>query len=1065
MTLLNFPANPALVNNIYVGPNGVRYIFDGVKWVGQSAGGGGISTELVNGVHNVAITPSGTIEFPYFTFPASDGANGQVLKTNGSGVLSWTSDSTTTYRLYNTNLTYPAQHYTLEVYTNGVVVLPDRSIINGSTLRGIYGTGDANFTGITIGPNAGHQEESWVWVDKDGAHVGTRYSGGISAAKQWDFDNSGDLIIPDGGHIKHQDGSPYSAAATNTGNFTFIGSNIEMPDSARLNSGGIGNDGASDFGTDVSYESGDDANPIVSSEIFMGSGYGEFRSIYNKVGATESGLTYGGVEGFNYASYGDVNFSGMVSQTPNIDSMYTVGINGDDQIVIGFTQNGQTSVSDDWSVTVGTLNTGYTVSGMFADTAKTVMSGGTGNNSSIKLIDNEISLSVRDRKLIITSPIQLPTPDDIHIYAEDDDLGVTVGNSDMGSYVTVNGLNNNQTVEIVTQTGGRNPNNSQWYNILANVTAGTPESSYNSTVLYDSQGNVYTIGGYQDVNNNNSTDNLYQKFDSQGNRLWKKTWSLDGIFCGTFNQSARMVLAGNYGYTEDTIFWTSYSPNGSSYVGRMDTDGRFNDGAGNPTRPIRIDNYNTYVSDLEPTTDGYVYVAGHTNDNGSNYPFIAKLDLNSSSQSVTNAKRISYPDTMDTNDNYNMFKTIAQDATFDGLFTAGFYRNVQSLYYDAIFSAWRDYGSGPEHIASYQVGANDSTLYDIILETIAVNNNAAYAVANYNNAAAVIKVTQTGPNTYRQQWQTKIGGGSHSVVGTGLAFDSDNNVYLMLDGQGEGIELTKIRNSDGTVLWSRLITSGFMNDGIRFDNTPTRTTSNDIQIRGNLAVLTGYTYDKSERSGCFTIQYNIVTHPVGTYGDFTISNIDLGYASDDLSITPLDVFVEDFTLEASNEAMISTVVTATEGWESTHWDIVSNQEVIDSIPLVTNTWTYGTDGSLTLPSAGKIINNNNIWTFSNVGDLAVPGQIKNGLGHRAVWSNEVPRDVSDLTDNQMLLGMSSSTIDINIDGGGAYATYEGTLVRADGGFSSVRWGINSVIYDGGSGAGGTYTNSLNGGGA
>jgi hypothetical protein len=122
MTLLNFPSDPASVNNIYVGPNGVRYIFDGVKWVGQSAGGGGISTELVNGENTVSIDPTGLVQFPYFAFPASDGSDGQVLKTNGSGVLSWTSDSTTTYRLYNTNLTNSAQHYTLEVDTNGVVV-------------------------------------------------------------------------------------------------------------------------------------------------------------------------------------------------------------------------------------------------------------------------------------------------------------------------------------------------------------------------------------------------------------------------------------------------------------------------------------------------------------------------------------------------------------------------------------------------------------------------------------------------------------------------------------------------------------------------------------------------------------------------------------------------------------------------------------------------------------------------------------------------------------------------------------------------------------------------------
>jgi len=106
------------------------------------------------------------------------------------------------------------------------------------------------------------------------------------------------------------------------------------------------------------------------------------------------------------------------------------------------------------------------------------------------------------------------------------------------------------------------------------------------------------------------------------------------------------------------------------------------------------------------------------------------------------------------------------------------------------------------------------------------------------------------------------------------------------------------------------------------------------------------------------------------------------------------------------------------------------------------------------------------WTFDIDGDLKVPQEIRNPQGHRAIWSNEVPRDISDLTDNSMLLGMSSSTLDINIDGGGAYATYEGTLVRADGGFSGTRWGVNTTVFDGGSGAASAgYTMTLNGGGA
>jgi len=166
----------------------------------------------------------------------------------------------------------------------------------------------------------------------------------------WTFGTDGGLTLPAGGAITSPDCN--FSFNKDTGNFALptLGTVIS---SEGL---GVGNTG--------------------NSEVYMGSGFGEFRSIYNNNSGTESGLTYSGVEGFNYAQYGDVNFSGIVSQTPNIDSMYTVGLNQDGQIVIGFTQNGQTQASTDWSVTVGTLNTDMTVNGLFANTATTVIGSG-----------------------------------------------------------------------------------------------------------------------------------------------------------------------------------------------------------------------------------------------------------------------------------------------------------------------------------------------------------------------------------------------------------------------------------------------------------------------------------------------------------------------------------------------------------------------------------------------------------------------------------------------------------------------------------------------------------------
>jgi Major tropism determinant N-terminal domain len=111
------------------------------------------------------------------------------------------------------------------------------------------------------------------------------------------------------------------------------------------------------------------------------------------------------------------------------------------------------------------------------------------------------------------------------------------------------------------------------------------------------------------------------------------------------------------------------------------------------------------------------------------------------------------------------------------------------------------------------------------------------------------------------------------------------------------------------------------------------------------------------------------------------------------------------------------------------------------------------------------------FTFDVLGNLHVPGDVlvssvgefKNSAGIRAAYLNEVPRDISDLTDNMSLLPIDQQPAEINIDGGHALAFFAIPL-SADGGGSAGRFGPNSIVFDGG-GASGTYTNTLNGGGA
>ena len=127
----------------------------------------------------------------------------------GNGFTLNSSNQVTTSSLYNTNLTQPTQHYALRVDTNGVVILPDQSIINGSTLRAVAGS----YAGLTTDDG----ENSWMWVDSTGAYIATQYNESGNS-HQWTFDNTGNLTLPsDGG----------AGAASVTINFAGVGYTTE----------------------------------------------------------------------------------------------------------------------------------------------------------------------------------------------------------------------------------------------------------------------------------------------------------------------------------------------------------------------------------------------------------------------------------------------------------------------------------------------------------------------------------------------------------------------------------------------------------------------------------------------------------------------------------------------------------------------------------------------------------------------------------------------------------------------------------------------------------------------
>lgn len=163
-----------------------------------------------------------------------------------------------------------------------------------------------------------------------------------------------------------------------TGNYTFSGDYLLMPDAARLNSGGIGVTNSAEFGTIVGYSG---PGVIDSSNIYMSAGTGEARIMVDASGA---GLTYFGVE--------NPGFAGMVSMDPNVTSQYAIGASGNSNIIIGATQPGGTITTTNYRAGIGVLNDDGMVNGLYADTTSVLLSAGSSGNAhhSISLGGNQI---------------------------------------------------------------------------------------------------------------------------------------------------------------------------------------------------------------------------------------------------------------------------------------------------------------------------------------------------------------------------------------------------------------------------------------------------------------------------------------------------------------------------------------------------------------------------------------------------------------------------------------------------------------------------------------------------
>ena len=148
MAILNFP-NTGLVANVtqYTGDNGTTYLWDGIKWVGRTAGGAAGTNSIQNSSYTVQVDVVGNLVTPSFTLPNSAGTTGQVLKWPSSGTtLAWSADNNSGGGGSGDRLTNG--DYQVVLGSSGNITIPKNKEITlpASTDEDRYG-GDISITG------------------------------------------------------------------------------------------------------------------------------------------------------------------------------------------------------------------------------------------------------------------------------------------------------------------------------------------------------------------------------------------------------------------------------------------------------------------------------------------------------------------------------------------------------------------------------------------------------------------------------------------------------------------------------------------------------------------------------------------------------------------------------------------------------------------------------------------------------------------------------------------------------------------------------------------------------
>ena len=847
---------------------------------------------------------------------------------------------------------------------------------------------------------------------------------------------------------------------------------ISMPDTTKLNSGGIGIPNSAEFGTTVSKNQFD---VITNSEIYMGSGTGEFRSITQGDGKT---LTYSGVE--------NPGFAGFVAMDDGFGpNQYVVYADAQGIIHIGGTSVGYTT-----ALGVATTNGG--INGILANADTTTIVGGLANPSRLTINDSAATIRTGAGEEgygfwinEFGNFVSQPTLNDFFgLGAVHDSTGNLYTFGQVFDLDQHNQTNYGDTLAIKYDARGR----LEWrkfYRPTQGAVCGT-----NDFIAIDENDNLYFM-----ASGNNQAPAFYVgRLDSNGNatdfqgNAVPRYLKINGFMGVDLEAHVR-----NYN-TFLYIAGTDQNQNDLGFVLRLNASNAYSvDWVYQLLANGSPQSISAQAITVNPT-DGSVYVLGQFQDSSVPARRVVLLKFDNSGNLLLNKGL-----TPDTNYSYDQDPysiKFYNNHVYTSIFDTNTHGSIISKIDNSgniIWSTYIDYNASPSRTIVSDIDFDESG--NILLmgysdDTGDSTNVIYFGSLSDSNGHANFHKTLTNGNiqTYFVH-STRLGSVYKDRVAFG-SFSANNGevhavtVQLLADGSGNGTYGEWTYN-DATFQYNSKTLNDFTMLAVGTDVTVvdySQTITTSVRNLNTVALV-----DENLDSVRTTMIQDVpgAVYAFGQDGSIGVppnTNINTPYGQ--IGITTGNktwTFADDGSLTGPGPIQ-STAAGIPEFKSATDLNLTAGNRVnIKTSPL--NLAPYSTEMLLTIAGKnGDLVFNTtskNVLAFadgdwrtvvrtSQNNDIVLIGQgtVRNSGGVSVAYQNDLPRDISDLTDNNNLLPADQLAMDLDVDGGGAYALYDGNLMRADGGFSSARYGKGSTVFDGGSNASGNnYTMTINGGGA